>query len=153
MLKPDANELRQVLGFDPDRQPPLVERFVIDIADTDAGHAQPVLFRIERAERLAERLAHAVAAIRAYSDINPDLPGARIETDRMIGRCKHQALDAGAVRGFEHIVTADDIGFVDRLPRTFDRMAAEMHDAVDSGGYLLHLPVIGEVGGDEFLAG
>jgi hypothetical protein len=30
-------------------------------------------------------------------------------------------------------------------------MAAEMHDAVDTGGDFLHLSIVGEVGGSEFL--
>src|SRR5215203_6034290 len=40
MLEPDTNELHQILGLDPDRQPPPVDRGVGDVADAEAGHAQ-----------------------------------------------------------------------------------------------------------------
>ena len=45
---------------------------VADIADAQAGHAQAVLVGIERAERFAERLAHAVAAVRAHRHVDAD---------------------------------------------------------------------------------
>src|SRR5262245_32645640 len=70
MLKPDSNKLCQILWLDPDRQPPFVERLVVDVADADARHAQPVLVGIERADRLAEGLAHAVAAVGTYGHIH-----------------------------------------------------------------------------------
>ena len=72
MLEPDADELHQVVRLEPDRQPPLVERRVADIADAQAGDAQAVLVGIERAERLAEGLADAVAAVRAHRDVDAD---------------------------------------------------------------------------------
>src|SRR5262249_12557332 len=124
MLEADANELRQVLGLDPDRQPPLVERFVVDIADAYARHAQPVLVGIERADRLAEGLADAVSAVGTNSHVHADFPRARIEADRMIGGCEDDTFDAATVTGVEHIVAADNIGLVDGVPRTFDGVAA-----------------------------
>ena len=61
MLEPDADELHQVFRLEPDRQAALVERRVAEIADAQAGDAQAVLVGVERADRLAERLAHAIA--------------------------------------------------------------------------------------------
>src|SRR5215813_3874517 len=129
MLKPDANELCQVLWLDPDRQPPLVERLVVDIADANARHAQPVLVGIERADSLAKCLAHTIAAVWTHSHIHTDLPVARIEADRVIGRGKDDALGTGPVCRLEHVVAANDIGFMDGVPRALDRKSAEMDDA------------------------
>src|SRR5262249_49319892 len=86
MLKPDAHELRQIFRLHPDRQAPLVDRHVGDIADAQTGDAQTVLVGIERTERLAERLAHAVAAVRPDPHIDADALRARIETDGVTGR-------------------------------------------------------------------
>src|SRR5262245_49434024 len=66
MLEPDAYELREVFGVDPDRQPPVIDGRIAEIADAQAGHPQSVLVRIERADRLAERLAHAGVPVRAH---------------------------------------------------------------------------------------
>ena len=52
-----------------------------------------MLVGIERAERFAERLAHAVAAVRAYRHIDANALLAGIESDGVIGGCKHHALD------------------------------------------------------------
>src|SRR5262249_7894141 len=46
----------------------------------------------------------------------------------------------------------DDVRAEDRLPRPFDRVPAEMHDAVDARNGCLHLPYVGEVGAHEILA-
>src|SRR5262245_32108060 len=79
VLEADADELYQVLWLDPDRQPALVDRRVSDIADADAGDAQPVLVGVEGAQRLAERLAHAVARVWPHRGARADATVARIE--------------------------------------------------------------------------
>src|SRR4029077_16555461 len=84
VLKADADELHQVLRAAPDGEPALVHRRVGEIADADAGHAQAVLIGIERADRLAESFADAIARIRAHRLVGADLALARIKTDRMI---------------------------------------------------------------------
>src|SRR5262249_29334999 len=150
---PEPREPHQILRLQPDRQPPPVDRRVAEIADADAGHAQAVLERIERAERLAERLAHAVARVRAHVMVSADAARARVEADRMVRRCEPDALAAGARRRLEQVVAADDVGMQDRLPRSFDREPAEMNDAVDTVDRLLDRREVGEVGGDEVLVG
>ena len=149
MLEADAEELHEILGRDPDRQPPLVERLVADVADAQAGHAHAVLVGIERAQRLAERLADAVAAVGPHRDVGADA-GACADRSRRRGwtRRRH-ALHALAARRLEQIVAADDVGLQDRLPGPFDREAAEMDDAVDALDDLLDLVELGEIGGDE----
>ena len=62
-------------------------------------------------------------------------------------------LTFGAVSRLEHVVAADDIGVEDRVPRTFDGMAAEMHDAVDAGDDFFDVGHLGEVGGHEGFIG
>ena len=114
---------------------------------------QAVLVGIHRAQRLAERLADAVARIRAHRLVDADAALARIKADRVIGGREDDALDAGAARRLEQVVAADDIGIEDRLPRAFDRKAAEMHDAVDAGDRLLDLRHVGEIGLHEVLVG
>src|SRR5262249_59765660 len=99
----------------------------------DAGDAQSVLERIERAERLAERLADAVARIRTHRGVNADASPTRIEADRMVRRREHHPFDAVAARRLEQIVATDDVGLQKRVPRPFDREAAEAHDAVHAG--------------------
>jgi hypothetical protein len=110
-----------------------------------------VLVGIERADRLAEHLADAVAAVRARGHVGADAVMARIEADRMVRRGEHDALDALFARGLEQIVAADDVGLQDVVPGPFDRIAAEMQDAVDAFADRLDLREIGEVGRLEFL--
>src|SRR5262245_13091931 len=125
VLQADADELHQVLGLDPDRQPPLVDRRIGDVADADAGDAQPIFEGVERAQRLAERLAHAVARVRPHRRVRPDAAAARIEADGVVGRGEDDALDAVPARRLEQVVAADDVGVEDRLPWPLDREAAE----------------------------
>jgi hypothetical protein len=54
MLEADADELHEVLGLEPDREPPVIERGIAEVADAQAGDAQPVLVGIERARRLPD---------------------------------------------------------------------------------------------------
>ena len=108
---------------------------------------------IERAERFAERLADAVTAVRAHRHIDADALVARIEADGVIGGGEYHALDAGAAGGLEQIVSADDIGLQDHVPRAFDRVAAEMHDAVDAGDDFLDRGEIGKIGRHEIFIG
>src|SRR5216684_4446231 len=130
VLEPDADELDEVLGLQPDRQPALVRRRVGDVADAQAADAQAVLEGVERGERLAERLAGAVTGVGPDRRLDPDPPLPGIEADRMIRRREHDPLDPGAARGLEQVVAADDIGVEDRFPRPFDREPAEMDDAL-----------------------
>ena len=83
--------------------------------------------------------------------VDADVVVARIEADGVVGGGEHHALDALAARRLEQIVAADDVGLQDRLPRPFDREAAEMDDAFDALDGLLDLVELGEVGGDERL--
>src|SRR5258708_2339048 len=108
----------------------MIERLVAEIADPDAGDAEPVLVGIERAHRFPEHLADAVTAVGPRRHIGSYPVMAWIETHRMVRGRKHDALDALFARGFEQIVAADDIGLQDVVPRAFDRKAAEMQDAV-----------------------
>ena len=106
---------------------------------------------IERGERLAERLAGAVAGVGPHRRLDADPPLPRIEADRMVRRREHDPLDPGAARGLEQIVAADDIGVEDRLPRPFDREAAEMDDALHALDGALDLAHDREIGLDEGL--
>jgi hypothetical protein len=46
MLEADADELHEVLGLEPDRQPPVIEMGIAEVADAQEGDAQPVLVGI-----------------------------------------------------------------------------------------------------------
>ena len=152
MIEPDPAELHQVFRLQPDREPAVIQRLVAEIADPQAGDADAVLVGIERADRLAERLADAVAAVGARRHVGADAVMPRIEADRVVRRGEHDALDALLARGLEQIVAADDIGLQDVVPRAFDRKSAEMQDAVDALADRFDLGEIGEVGGLEFFA-
>src|ERR1700722_16569958 len=91
-----------------------------------------MLVRIERPHRLAEHLADAVTAVRPRRYIGADPMMPRIEPDRVVRRREHDALDTLLARPLEQIVTADNIGLQDIVPRALDRIAAEMKDAVNS---------------------
>src|SRR4051812_25441030 len=78
MVEPDPAELHQVFRLQPDREPAMVQRFVAEIADPQARHADAVLVGIERADRLAKRLADAVAAVRAHRHVGADAVMPRI---------------------------------------------------------------------------
>ncbi len=84
MIKPDPAQLHQVFRLQPDRQPSMIERLVAEIADPKARHAKPVLVGIERAERLAECLADAIAAVGPRRHIGADAVMPRIEADRVV---------------------------------------------------------------------
>src|SRR5665213_3622466 len=127
----------------------MVERLVAEIADPDAGDAKAMFVGVERADRLAEHLADAIAAVwpRLHVGSDPVMP--RVETDRMVRRCEHHALDALFARRLEQIVAADDVGLQDVVPGTFDRKSTEMQDAVDALAERLDLRGIGQFGGLE----
>src|SRR5207247_224315 len=65
VFEADADQLHQVLRREPDREPAPVGGYVAHIADANAGDAQPMLERIERAQRLPECLPVAFAGIGA----------------------------------------------------------------------------------------
>ena len=132
MIEPDPAELDEIFRLQPDRQPAVIERHLAEIADPQTRDAEPVLVGIERADRLAEHLADAVAAVGARGDIGADPVMARVEADRVVRRGEDHALDALAVGRLEQIVAADDVGLMDLVPGAFDRIAAEMQDAVDA---------------------
>ncbi len=151
MLETDANKLREIFRFDPDRQSPLVERTVIYVADAYARHAQSVLIGIERTDRLPESLADPIATVGTDSYVDPNFSLTRVEAHGVIGRRKHDAFNARAICGLKKIVATHNVGLVDRLPRPFDRIAPEMHNAVDPGGDVLDLPVVRKISGNELL--
>ena len=62
----------------------MIQRLVAEIADSKARDTEPVLVRIERAHRLAEHLADAVAAVRSRRHVGSDSVMARVEADRMV---------------------------------------------------------------------
>src|SRR5262249_53996721 len=132
MLEADTDELHQIVRREPDREPAAIDGRVAEIADADAGHAQPMLERVERAERFAKRLAHAVAGVRTQGGMWADPARARIEADHVVRGSEYHAPHALAARRLEQVVAADDVGLQDRLPRPFDRESAEMHDAFDA---------------------
>src|SRR5262249_59062099 len=76
---------------------------------------------------------------------------ARIEAARMVPRRNPPPFDALAPRRLEQIVATDDVGLQNRVPRSFDRETAEMHDAVDAGDGGLDRRHAGEIGFDEGL--
>src|SRR5215216_2772710 len=110
-----------------------------------------MLVGIERAKRLAERLADAIAGVWPHRILHPDPPPPRIKADRVVRRGEHDALDPGPARRLEQIVAADDVGLQDRLPWALDRKAAEMHDAVDPLHDFLHRREVRKLGRHESL--
>src|SRR5689334_13223494 len=124
----------------------MIQRLVAEISDAKAGDPQPVLVGIECAYRFPEHLANAVTAVRARGDIRADAVMARIKTHRMVRRCKHDAFDALFARRLEKIVAADDVGLQDSVPWAFDRIAAEMQDAVDALADRLDLREVRKLG-------
>src|SRR5882672_1919495 len=84
MIEPDPAELHQVFRLQPDREPAMIQRLVAEIADAKAGDAEPMLVGIERAHRLAEHLADAVAAVGARGHVGADPVMAWIEAHRMV---------------------------------------------------------------------
>ena len=152
MFQPDAAELHEIIRLEPDREPAVIERHVAEIADANARHLDAVLVGIKRAQRFAKHLADAVAAVGPRGDVGPDAVMARIEADRVVGRREHHALDAFFVGRLEQIVAADDVRLMDLVPGAFDRIAAEMQDAVDTFADRLDLGEIGKIGLPEFFA-
>src|SRR6185437_1437095 len=94
----------------------------------------------------AEQLADAITAVGPRGDVGPDTMMARIETHRVVRRCKYHPFDALPARSLEQVVTADDVGLQDDVPRPFNRKPAEMQNAVDAVADRFNLREIGEVG-------
>src|SRR5215213_10129268 len=103
----------------------MIERRVAEVADADAGHAQPMLVRVHGAKRLAERLADTVTRVWPHRLAHADLSTTRIVPDRVVRGCEHDALDPRPARRLEQVVTANDVGLQDRLPRPLYRETAE----------------------------
>src|SRR6516162_1020906 len=124
MFEADPHELGVVARADPDRQPALVDGLRSEIADAGAQKTDPVLVGIEAGKRLGERLADAIAAVRARHHAIVDLLVARIKTDRMVARRDDDTLDPSFSRRLEQVVCADDIRLKDRLPFALARNAS-----------------------------
>src|SRR6266496_1614374 len=148
----DRHELREIARREPDREPPFVHRPRIDVADAHADHFHSVLVRVEAAERLAERLRHAVTAVGLRGGAVIDGFVAAVEADGVVAGREHDAARAVPPRGLECVVGADDVRAQDHLPRAFDGKAAQ----VDDRGYAFrdaqHVAQVRAVAPDEFLA-
>ena len=111
-----------------------------------------MLVGVERAQRLAEGLADAIAAVGPHREVGADLAFAAVEADGVVGRGEDHALHPRLARRLEEIVAADDVGLQDRIPWPLYGETAEMDDAVRALHDHGDLVRLGEVGGDEGLA-
>ena len=84
MFEADAEQLHKIWRTEPDRKPALVQWPVAQVADPQAQHAQSVLVGIQRAQRLAKRLAQTIARIRPHRQLGADTLDARIEADGVV---------------------------------------------------------------------
>ena len=132
MLDADGHELREVARGEQDREAALVDRHRIHVADAHAEHLHAVLVGVQAGERLAEHLGHAVAAVGLRVDAVVDGLIAAIEARCMVRGRKQDALDAVPARRLKYVVAADDVGVEDALPGSFHRIAAQVHDRIDT---------------------
>src|SRR5262249_22793430 len=126
VLEADADQLQEVLRRNPDRQPTPIDRRVAEIADADAGDAQSMLECIQRAVLLAEGLAHPITTTGPHGRVDRDASAARIKPDHVVRRGEPPPFAALPTRRLEQVIATDDVGLQDRVPRSFDREAAEM---------------------------
>src|SRR6266545_5291119 len=105
----ERHELREIARREPDREPPLVHRPRIDVADAHADHFHSVLVGVEAAERLAERFRYAVSAVRLRDGAVIDAFVAAVEADGVVAGREHDAARAVPPRGFERVVGAEDV--------------------------------------------
>src|SRR3546814_15105457 len=103
-----GEQVYQVVGLQPVRQPALVGRLVAEIADANTERADAMLVGIERAEALAEQLAEAVTGIRLRHGLDADLGRALMEAHDVIGGGENHPLDALLAGGLEQVVAADE---------------------------------------------
>src|SRR5258706_15074351 len=92
MVDADGDELRQVARAEPDRQAPLVDRPRADVADAHHEHLHAVLVGIEAAERFAEDLGDAVAAVGLDIDAMVDGLLAAVVADRVVAGLDEDAV-------------------------------------------------------------
>jgi len=149
VIETDGDELHKVFGVQQYRHAAHVERRLADISDPQTRNADSVLHRIHCAQCLAERFGHAIARVGQHRHVLRNFFGARIETDHVIGRRKNNAPDAREPGCFEHVPAAHDVGRQNRLPRTFDGVAAEMDYAVGACNGCLRRGHVGKVGSNE----
>ena len=96
VLDADRDQLRHVARADPDREPPLVDRLGFTLPMRMHEHLHAVLVGVEAAERLAEDLGHAVAAVGLRIDAVVDGLVAPVEADRVVAGGEEDALHAVA---------------------------------------------------------
>src|SRR5688572_18523233 len=152
MVDSDRDELRKVARRKPDGQAPLVERLGVDVADPHEEHLHAVLVGIEASQRLAEDLGYAIASVGPRVDAMVDGLVAPVEAHRMVAGGEDDALHLVPARGLEYVVAADDVRLVDRLPRAFHRVPAEVHDGIDAFRDLERVGQPRDIRPDEFLA-
>src|SRR3954466_7404936 len=126
MVDADGDELCEIARAEPDGEAPLVDRPRADIADAHHEDFHAVLVGIEAAERLAENLGHAIAAVGLDVDAMVDGLAALVEANRVVARREEDALHAILPRRLEDVVATNDVRLEDRVPRTFDRIATEV---------------------------
>src|SRR5207245_11294875 len=106
VIDADSHELRQVARAEPDGESALVDRRRIDVADADHEHLHAVFVGVEAADRLAEDLGHAVAAVGLWIDAVVDRLVAPVEADRVVAGGEHDALTAVPARRPQPLVAA-----------------------------------------------
>ena len=132
MVEPDADELGEVAVARPDAEAALVDRLRVGVADADRHHLEVVLVGVEGTDRLAERLAHPVAAVRQHGHVGANLPAPRIEADRVHAARVDHPLRARPAGRLEHVVRPVDVDVADRLPGVLARDATHVHHRVDA---------------------
>ena len=151
MIESDADELGEVAVARPDAQAPLVYRLRKGVADADGHHLEPVLVRVEGTDRLTECLAHAVAAVRAHRDVDPDGLAARIEADGVHTARVDYALRAGLPGRLHDVIGAHDVGAQNAFPGPLARDSTHVDHGLDTVDRGAHCVEVREVGGDESL--
>src|ERR1700726_1003660 len=84
VVEPDPAQLYQIFRLQPDREAAVVQRLLAEIADPDAGDFHSMLVGVKRADRFAEHLADAVAAVGPRRHVGPDPVITRIKSHRMV---------------------------------------------------------------------
>src|SRR5258708_7523447 len=134
MVDAAADQLHHVAMADPGEKLARLDRPVggAERANAQAGDGQAMFVGIQASQRLAEHLRHTVAGIRARLDSGVEETLPPVEADRVVRAREHDALDALAARGLEHVVAALDIHRQDLLPHPLHRDPPQMPDTIDA---------------------
>src|SRR5207249_3665437 len=137
---------------EPGREMALRPRLCGEGPDPEAGDLQAVPVVIEPAQRLAERLAHPVVAVRTYRVLRRQRLTDRMEAGDVVAGGEDESPAPFQASGLEDVVGAPEVDVEDRLEGSVVDDGGQVHDGLAAGRRPACVLQVPDVTGDGLFA-